>query len=254
MTKKIVATLFILIFAQSCSKKDYTLFQTPNEPKPVIEKHFKTKRFEYKILPQDRITINLYKYPEISPTTITTSQVGASSGASGVLVDSKGYISLPLVGRVKLAGLTQREASKMLEKKYATYLTDPSLYLEVLGKRIYILGEVAKKGSIKIDREKLTIIEAIALAGGFTDTAVRDNVIVLTHDKKDKLTMRTIDLTHFDTLNMTNLLIKPNDIIYVKPNKWKGFKLASSDYLSIFKVMSQTLQPFITLLVLKDRL
>ena len=239
---KLIVLAGVLLLLSGCSSKsDYQLFQTTD--RVIVEKEIPNRRVEYKILPQDRLAINIYKYPELAPTSMTE---------KGILVDSRGYISLPLIHRVKIAGLTQTQAARMLERKYKVYLTDPTLNLEVLNKRIYVLGEVNKPGVVKLDREKLTVIEAVALAADFTDSAVRDNIIIISHNSQNKMIMRKVDMTSFKSMNLANLMVKPNDIIYVQPNKWKSFKVASDDVTSVLDPILKVVGTYATFKYLVD--
>ena len=192
---------------------------------------------EYKILPNDRLSINILKYPDISP-------IGQNS--KGVLVNNQGEIYLPLINKVKVTGLTESEVARLLEERYKKYLNDPTLYLEVINKRCYILGEVKNPGVINMDGNRLTIIEAIANAGDLSDNAIRDNIIVISHNVDNIVTIRKIDLTNFDTLYKSNMIIKPNDIIYVQPNGWKEYKVNANNLITPFANISAILAPFIT--------
>jgi len=232
-----IVLLFIFTFtACNQGRSDYELLQSQNIVKN--EKKKKLENIEYKIVTQDRLSIVIYQYPEITPTKMNE---------KGILVDSQGYISLPLIHRVKIAGYTQSDAARMLEEKYKKYLTDPSLNIEVMNKRAYILGEVKKAGVIRLENETMSVIQAVATAGGLTDSAQRDQVFVITHDGDNTMRMRRIDLTSFTVLQASNLLIKPNDIIYVQPNKWKSFRVASDDFTSPFETIAKVASPFVTL-------
>lgn len=232
----------VMIFMTGCTNKtDYQLFQTTTQP--VVEKVIPNQKIEYRILPHDRLSINIYKYPELAPTALAE---------KGLLIDSKGYVSLPLIHRVKLSGLTQNEAASLLERKYRTYLTDPTLNLEVLNKRIYVLGEVNKPGVVQLDKEKLTMIEALTFAGDFTNSAVRDNVIIISHNAQSQMTMRKVDMTSFNSLSLANMMIKPNDIIYVQPNGWKQFQVASSDVMSVITPFTQLLGTYASIKYLTE--
>jgi len=232
-----IVLLFIFTFtACNQGRSDYELLQSQNIVQN--EKKKKLENIEYKIVTQDRLSIVIYQYPEITPTKMNE---------KGILVDSQGYISLPLIHRVKIAGYTQSDAARMLEEKYKKYLTDPSLNIEVMNKRAYILGEVKKAGVIRLENETMSVIQAVATAGGLTDSAQRDQVFVITHDGDNTMRMRRIDLTSFTVLQASNLLIKPNDIIYVQPNKWKSFRVASDDFTSPFETIAKVASPFVTL-------
>ncbi|ADV46980.1 polysaccharide biosynthesis/export family protein [Nitratifractor salsuginis] len=242
MYRKIVLGMLGLavLFAVSGCGRDRTLLQTDQ---PVVIKTKGKISYDYRIKPNDRVAITVYKYPELTPT---------SMSEKGILVDSQGYVSLPLIHRVHLAGLTQTQAAKMLERRYGKYLKDPSLNLEVMNKRAYILGEVKKPGPVPLDREKTTVFEAIAMGEGLTDDAVRDNILVLSHDSRGNLELRRIDLSNYHNIALSNITIKPDDVIYVPPSSWKEFRINSQNFTSVFKTISDIAQPFVTLHYLFD--
>ena len=195
-------------------------------------------RIDYRILKHDRLAINIYQHPDLIPPTLAQ---------NGLLVDSSGYVSLPLVHRVRVEGLTQTQAAKMLERRYAKYLRNPALNLEVLNKRIYLLGEVKKPGPVNVDKEYMTILEAIAFAGGLTDNAIRNNIIIVSRDARGNMSLRRVDLTNFNALQASNIAIKPNDIIYVQPNSAKEFQIASKNMVAPLKLITDIVSPFATI-------
>ena len=138
---KIFLIITALLFV-GCSDK-HTLFQNKNivANKPKVS----SKKLEYRIMPNDRIFVTSYQYPSITPNKINT---------AGLLVSREGLIAMPLIGKVKIAGLTQYSGARLLEKKYKKYLKQPSFHIEVTDRKVYILGEIEKSGEIKINREK----------------------------------------------------------------------------------------------------
>ena len=243
----ILAATFLF---NGCANSDYKLLQTDKNTTVAKVEHT-DRSIEYRILPQDRLEVMLYKDPDQS-TLVALQELGQSMNKKGILVNAKGYITLPLIGRIKVAGLTQSQAAERITARYKTYIKTPSVYLEVLNKRIIVLGEVKKPGVVVLDKEKMTLFEALAFAGDLTDSAVRDNIIILSADARGNIDMRHIDLTHFDTMQYKSLMLRPNDIVYVQPNDWKEFKVASNDYTSIFETVSKIASPFVTLKYLKD--
>ena len=242
--------IFSLFFLSACSQKsNYALLQTK---KPLADANTTAVSVEYKILPQDRLKVILYKDPaEIS--TVNARKIDENLNPEGILVNAAGFIKLPLIGKVKVAGLTQTQASDKIETFYKKILTEPSVYVEIMNKRIIVLGEVNKPGVVKLDKEKMTLFEALGFAGGFKDSAVRDRVIIISYSAKNGMQMRSVDLTDFDKLNYKTLMLRPNDIVYVKPNKWKEFKVESDNYTSPFMTFSKIISPFVTLTYLFDR-
>jgi polysaccharide export outer membrane protein len=122
----------------------------------------------------------------------------------------------------------------------------------VINKRIYVLGEVTKPGIVQLDNEYMSVLQAITSAGGLTDSAQRDTIYIVNEDGRKNLKMRRVDLTQFASLQAANLVVKPNDIIYVQPNKWKSFRVASDDFTSPFETITKVAAPFVALKYLSD--
>lgn len=224
---KLVWALIIVLASNGCTK--LTLLNTEKDltqEKVTVS----DKSIEYRILSQDRLAVFLYKDPQAASDG-GNAALGQNMNPNGILVDASGYLPLPLVGKVKVAGLTQTGAAELITQKYKKYLNTPSVYVEVLNKRILVLGEVSRKGIVKLDREKMTLFEAIAHSGDFTNAAMRDEVIIVSYTEKG-MQMRTVDLTNFDTLNPAEMMLRPNDIVYVKPAGYKQFGVASAQILS----------------------
>jgi len=212
--------------------------------------HVSDRSIEYRILPQDRLEISLYKDPQQGAE--TSGALGQSMGKDGLLVNASGYVPLPLIGKIKLAGLTQTQAADRITTAYKKYMNTPSVYVEVLNKRILVLGEVKSPGVVKLDREKITLFEALAMSGDFTDSAVRDNVVILSNDKEKGMQIRTIDMTNFDTMRYASLMLRPNDIVYVQPNGWKEFKVRSSDVTSVLDPLIKLASTYAVFALLVD--
>ncbi len=235
--------IVVLLLGGCTGKSDYQLLQTS---KPVKQQKLTAASIEYKILAQDRLKVMLYRDPR-QMSAEQVQKLGEDINPDGILVNALGYIRLPLIGEVKVGGLTQTQAAKRIEKAYGQELTKPSVYVEILNKRLFVLGEVNSQGVVKIDKEKMTLFEAISFAGGLTDDAVRESIIIISHDVKNGMQMRKVDLTNFDTMNYASLMLRPNDLVYVQPNQWKKFKVASDDYTSPFVTLTKIASPFVTL-------
>jgi len=248
----IIFSLSLLFFLTGCGdKSNYVLLQS--DKNYLNEKLTVHQSYEYVISPQDRLKISIYRNPEFTSETATgAGQLGQNMQNNGVLVDTLGYISLPLVNRIKVAGLTQTQTSELITKKYKRYLRIPTVYVEVLNKRVYVIGEVRKPGPVKLDREKITLLEALAFTGDLTDAAIRDNILILSRNSQNKLYIRSVDLTNFDHMSMANMMLKPNDIVYVQPNGWKEYKVASDNFTAPFRTIAEIASPFVQISFLRD--
>ncbi len=249
---KIILTTGLLFLLSGCAgNKDYALMQTQAAETQTTT--VTDRSMEYRILPQDRLEISLYKDPaQGSEGASSSNELGQSMNEKGILVNTSGHISLPLIGKVKVAGLSQTQAADRLTAQYSKYLNTPTAYVEVLNKRLFVLGEVNKPGVVNIDKEKMTLFEALAFAGDLTDSAVRTEIVILSNSPSKGMQMREVDLTNFDTMRYSSLMLRPNDIVYVKPNDWKAFRVASDDYTSPFVTITKIAAPFVTLKYLAD--
>jgi polysaccharide export outer membrane protein len=222
-------------------KENFTLLKTDHlvsNQKPSYHTHF-----EYYILPGDRVRVVLYKTPEEREILDTYPTLSTGINSGGILVGPHGHIVLPLIGAVKIGGLTQSAAAEKITRRYRKRFAKASVYLEVTNKRAYILGEVRRPGVLKMDRDHMTLLEAIAMAGDLTDNAVRTAILVITHTRSGKMVMRSIDLTHFDQLASMNLAIVPGDIIYVQPDKWRKTKAHLNDILPMLSSIGAFISP-----------
>lgn len=252
MKLAVLASIALLLGGCSSTSSEYVLVQT-NKDTTKANETVTDRSIEYRILAQDRLEISLYKDPSQSGAEGgATSELGQSMNGKGILVDASGNISLPLIGKIKVMGLTQSQAASRITTQYKKYLNTPTVYVEVLNKRVFILGEVKNPGVVKLDKEKMTLFEAIAFAGDLTDAAVRSEIMILSNNPVKGMQIRKVDLTNFDTMNYASLMLRPNDIVYVKPNGWKEFRVASDDITSPFVTITQIAAPFVTLKYLTD--
>ena len=249
MFRTILYIFIISIFIGCTTKEEFVLFNKAdlNQSKRAIDNmEFKNVKFEYKIVPHDRVSLIVYQHPEFSISTL-----GNGTSDRGILVDSKGNIRLPLVKSIHIAGLTQTEAQEKIENAFMRYIKSPDIYFEVLNKRAYVVGEVNRPGEIKLDNEQLSLIQIIAKAGDLTDSANRRAIMIL-KSGEDRVNSQIVDLTDFNSLKNANLMIRPNDIVYVLPNSMKPFNIGIEEVNPIFRLIGNTLSPFLTIKLLKD--
>ncbi|GGG12455.1 polysaccharide biosynthesis/export family protein [Pontibacter amylolyticus] len=147
---------------------------------------------------------------------------GSMAQASGYLVDEDGFIQFPFLGNIRAAGLSKKELKEFItaELSKQQLLVDPIVNIRYLNYRISVLGEVARPSVINIPNEKVTLLEALGLAGDLTVYAKRDNVLLIREENGKKKITR-IDLTSNELFTSPHYYLKSNDIIYVEPNKTK---------------------------------
>lgn len=250
--KRVLLYLSIALAMTGCSmKEDLVLFNETNVTQEQANKSITdlstNPKFEYKIQPHDRVSITMYNHPELG----TTSAQSQRQDTTGILVDARGYVSLPLVKSVHIAGLTQTAAQRKIEKAYSAYLEDAELYLEVLNKRAYVLGEVKNPGEIRLFNEKATLLQILAQAGDLTDQANRHSIVVM-KNRNNQIHTDTVDLTGVNSIKMANLMIYPNDVIYVTPNSMKNTNVAISEVLPSLQLVGAILAPIVAVKYLDD--
>jgi len=133
-------------------------------------------------------------------------------------VDEAGDITLPMLGKVRVAGLTRVQAIEKLRLELGTYIKDPGVNINFNNFRISVLGEVARPGSFTLPSERITVLEALSMAGDLTIRGVRENVMLI-REVDGKKTTHRLDLTQQNTLNSPYYYLAQNDVIYVEPSK-----------------------------------
>ncbi|MEK7389811.1 MAG: polysaccharide biosynthesis/export family protein [Elusimicrobiota bacterium] len=160
---------------------------------------------DYKISPADLISITVYQDLEMN---------------RKVRVNANGAVSMPLIGAVKIGGMTLIEAQSLIESKLAKFLVSPqvSLFIEDYGnKTVFVMGEVQRPGSYPIPTEsRLTVLEAISTAGGFTPIAGQDRTRVLriVNGASVSFTIEVKAITQ-QGLKEKDMVLEPNDVVYV---------------------------------------
>ena len=251
MTRNIFYSIIVLLVLGCSNKEEFILFNKADINQSKVDNSIKSSQFndvtfEYKIVPNDRVSIIIYKHPELSPSTL-----GNRTSDRGILINSKGDIRLPLVKKIHLAGLTQTEAQEKIEQKFRRYIKSPDVYFEVLNKRAYVIGEVNKPGEVELMNEKLTLLQILAKAGDLKDSANKQAIMIL-RTEKGRINSEIVNLTDFNSLKTANLMIRPNDIVYVLPNDMKVFNVKVGEANPIFNLISNILSPFITVKVLSN--
>jgi polysaccharide export outer membrane protein len=148
---------------------------------------------------------------------------GYSMGAPtppGYLVDSEGNIDLPVIGKVKVGGLNRGAAVELIKKKLEPYIVKPGVNIRILNYKVTVLGEVRNPGTFTIPNERITLPEALGIAGDLLITGVRSNILVIR--QVDGKTIETrVDLTAKDIFNSPVYYLSQNDVVYVEPNRAK---------------------------------
>lgn len=137
--------------------------------------------------------------------------------ATGYLIDEKGNIELPVIGTVFVKGKTRTQVVAELTEIYSGYLKNPVVNIQIQNFKVTVLGDVASPGTFTIPNERITLLEALGIAGDLRITGNRNNVLVI-RDRHGEKTQYRVDLTTQDVLTSPVYFLEQNDVVYVEPN------------------------------------
>jgi len=236
MHSKLLMFLFFSgILLQSCvnSRKaiyfnniqDTTLNNALASVEPVIQTNDLLNITVTSLNPEASMVFNT---PNISmPVSATSSGTTPTAGYGtpqlmGYLVNADGTIKFPVLGPVKAAGLTKRQLETLLTDSLSNrkLLVDPIVTARFLNFRVTVLGEVAKPTTLNVANERISIFEALGLAGDLTIYAKRNNVLLI-RESGDKKIVKRLDLSNNEILTSPYYYLKTNDVVYVEPRKEK---------------------------------
>ncbi|KQS31509.1 polysaccharide biosynthesis/export family protein [Dyadobacter sp. Leaf189] len=239
----LAAVLLMLFFASCSSYKNVPYFKDLNQALPSVDTV--ANYTSLTVQTDDILGINVTSLnPEAS--VIFNYNLGRVNGNNfdnsngnpvlGYLVDKDGNIQLPLIGSFKVAGLTTAQVRENMTKRLTTYLREPVVNIRLLNFRISVLGDVLRPDNYNVQKERITVIEAISMAGDLNITANRTN-IVLIRERDGKREYYPIDLTSKKVFDQPFYYLKNNDIIYVKPERTK-FAAVDRSYRTASLVLS----------------
>lgn len=232
MKRLIYMLLGIALLASCTSYKQVPYFQNAEEISQAAQ-HLPL--FDAKIMPKDllAITVNTTD-PQVSapfnlvmqtPVNVATGNSYATSQPTiqQYLVSNTGEIDFPILGRLKVGGLTKGEAEDLIRQKLESYLKEtPIVNVRMSNYKISVLGEVNRPGSFTVGNEKINVLEALAMAGDMTVYGIRDNVKLIREDAQGKREIITLNLNDANLITSPYYYLRQNDILYITPNKAKA--------------------------------
>lgn len=242
MIKKIIQTLIITIILYSCaSPKKYVYFNQSELKSASIN------NFNPILKTGDLLMIQVYSSnvetsePFNLPVGNTNIRAGYANGiaaTSGYLINQNGEIDFPLLGKINVLNMNTIEVSELIKSKLDSYLSNPIVNIQIQNFKITVLGEVKNPGTFQVPNERITIIEALGLAGDLTINGVRNNIILIRDNNGVKKEI-TLDITSKEILNSEYYYLSQNDVIYVSPNQAKiNSSTMSSSYGMFISIAS----------------
>ena len=252
--------LLPLLLAACQSYKKVPYFQNVEVVNEVEQQE---KLYDAKIMPKDLLTIvvsctnpelaipfNLTVASNAGIAVSTSSYVTTQPVLQPYLVDNEGNINFPVLGDLKLGGLTKREAEQLIIDKLKPYMKEtPIVTVRMVNYKISVIGEVTRPGTFTISNEKVNLLEALAMAGDMTVYGLRDNVKLIREDANGKQQIVTLDLNKAETILSPYYWLQQNDIVYVTPNKAKARNSDVGNSTSLWFSATSILVSIVSLLV-----
>jgi len=226
---------YVLLQKNDVNKKDL--------PKDTILRSYQLQLANYKIQPQDLLSVNVetltpdeYNFiKELNPAqggnNVRMGNGGGGMLLSGYLVDNEGLVEFPVIGKVKLAGLSVFEAESKMKEVLANYLRDPIIRIRLLNFRFTFVGEVNTQ--VTSFNPRISLVEAIALTGGLTELADRENIKII-RQRGDQADVLYVNLLDEAFVSSPHFYLQQNDIVVVSALKQRPFRIYWTQNISIF--------------------
>lgn len=236
----------LLVFTYSCVSQRNVEYLQDRSKEPIS--YYDADISDYKLKPNDELYIQINSLDEDAANIFFTrnsyTQNGISSpfGASLLSydIDIDGYIQLPYIGKIHVENKTTDEVVSQIKDSLINVLNQPSVTVKLVNRYVSVLGEVRAPGHFAYSQDRMTIFNAIGLAGDITEYGNRKEV-VLTRNEDDKNTRVLIDLTDPSIMASEYYYIRPNDMIYIKPMRKKIWGMNQFPFTLIFSTITTTL-------------
>ncbi len=217
--KRLLIMLPLILLVSACgSRKEVVYFQNAKDFETQVMTDSFNPRFKVNDILSIHISVmdmevaqpfNLYK---------ASGDEGRPAQEVDYLIDKEGNIDFPVLGKMRMLGLTVQEAKELFAEKLKPFLKNPIVNIRIKNFSVSVLGEVNRPGRYEVSGERVTILQALAMAGDLTIKGVRKNVLVI-RDFNGVKTYSRVDLTTKEFINSPVYYLTQNDVVYVEPNK-----------------------------------
>lgn len=227
----LIISLFGVFVLQSCVVTEKSVYFR-DIPDTTVFSEVNSVGFKEPIIqPDDILSVSIATIDPSSAASVNQVSampaIGASSASSvgsqsisGFLVDKNGEITMPMLGSMKLAGLTTFQARELVKKRSENFFKEPNVQVRFANYKITVIGEVARPAIYTVANEKVTLLDAIGMAGDLTIYGKRENVLLVRENNGKKEFVR-FNLNSSDVFKSSYFYLRQNDVIYVEPGKGK---------------------------------
>lgn len=224
--RNIVYFLLLLLATTSCLTKKEMVYMQNKNLKEQAPTQFATTFNTYKLQPNDVLSVKVLTVdPEMSelfnitnPASVFGVGDPGSMYLSGYSIDNEGNISLPTVGKLRVAGLTTSQTQDQIQQSLSRYINDATVVVKLISFRISVLGDVTRPGNFYIYNERANLLEGLGMAGDLTKGANRENVKLIRQQPNGSEVV-LIDLKDPNLIQSPYFQLQPNDVLYVEPLK-----------------------------------
>jgi polysaccharide export outer membrane protein len=228
MKQLILKSIFFFIIAASttsCVQYEELLYfrKDIKDPRPPFPSETIQNLTALRIQKNDVLSIMVHSFDPIQSAPFNLVQGGAVAGVSpftSYIVDENGEIDFPVLGKIALKGLTATEAKNRLVESLKVYLKDPVVNIRFLDFRISVLGEVSSPGTFVINNDRVTVLEALGMAGDLTPYSNRSNILVI-REQNGIRQFGELDIQSSEIFKSEYFYLKQGDIVYIEPTKDK---------------------------------
>jgi polysaccharide export outer membrane protein len=246
---KILLSLTLIIVLQSCHLREKMVYLQDGQVAVVTTDTIQS--YAPELRPDDLLQIQVggQDMQALAPFQFYVIE-GGQAGTQGMqalnnivyLIDPNGNINFPVLGFVRVAGLTRLEATVKLQELLSAYVSDPVVNIQIKNFKVSILGEVVRPGSYTMPSDRVSVLEAIAMAGDLKLSGIRQDILLVREQDGKRIEYR-LDLTQKDLYKSPAYYLVQNDVIYVEPNRGARFQ---GQNLGVF---TQVVTPVISLML-----
>ncbi|MDX1909029.1 MAG: polysaccharide biosynthesis/export family protein [Bacteroidia bacterium] len=235
MLKRYSLYLIVLpLLIQSCVSHEQLVYMQDTHVKyDTLVSYTPGPLFDYKIRPHDQLAIRINSYSDNTAVWLNSEVSGGGGGnrvdmaslyMSSYLVSDSGFIQMPLLGKVKVTGITTQALKDTLDRRLRPYLSRATANVKLTTFPVTVLGEVKTPGTQYIFNTRTSLLQVLGMSGDLTDFAERKRVKFI-RDTEQGLKVTYLDLTSPAFLSSEFFFVRPNDIIYIEPMKAKSVSL-----------------------------
>jgi len=231
----------MLLLASCVGRRDVNYLNDPSLSAGA-SKLFENRKFEYRIQVNDVMSIRVmglddatHRFFNVEGQNSFSGTTDASLYVNGYSVDKNGFVQLPTVGKIKLQGLTMGESQELVQRKINEYFTNATVILKMINWRISVLGDVSRPGAYFVYNNQITILDALAMAGGPNEFADKSHVTLMRQSDRGVQALY-VDLSSTSVLSSEYYYLLPNDVVYVPALKARPARLN----LELFSILLVT--------------